>query len=189
MDVEIEQLKAGDRTAWNRAFDILYAISLSVCCSTPSALNHQDHEDVAIAAITHVVDYVETVSSFEECKKLVVTISKNHILDLLRQRGTTKAGGGKVESLEAKEGFDASDASQEPPDVLVARAERALIVSLALKQIPEKYRNVVADFYLKGLTQQEIANKRGLKIGSIGVYLKRGLERLRKILKKDELLL
>lgn len=189
MDVEFEQLKAGDRTAWNRAYAILNAISLSVCCSTASTLNHHDHEDVAIASITHVVEYVETVTSFEECKKLVVTISKNRLLDLLRLKGTTKAGGGKVESLEAKEGFDAADPSQEQPDVLVARAERALIVSLALKKIPEKYRNVVADFYLKGLTQQEIADKRGLKIGSIGVYMKRGLEQLRKILKKDELLL
>ncbi|NBU11501.1 MAG: hypothetical protein EBS84_21255, partial [Proteobacteria bacterium] len=71
MDVEIEQLKTGDRLAWNRAWEILYAISLSVCCSTPSALNHQDHEDVAVEAITEVVEYIEKVGSFEECKKLV----------------------------------------------------------------------------------------------------------------------
>jgi hypothetical protein len=64
VDVEIEQLKTGDRTAWNRAFEVLYAISLSVCCAQASTLSHQDHEDVAAESITEVVDYIERVSSF-----------------------------------------------------------------------------------------------------------------------------
>ena len=189
MDVDIEQLKAGDRIAWSRAWEILYDISLRVCYSTPSALNHQDHEDVAVEAITEVVDFIEKVGSFEECKKLVVTISKNRLLDRLRHRLAQKRSGNLTESIEETEGFDPKDESQELPDVLVARAEQALIVVLALKQIPEQYRKVVEDFYLKGLKQQEIADKHGLAIGSIGNYLQRGLEALHEILKKDELLL
>lgn len=189
MDVDIEQLKAGDRIAWSRAWEILYAISLSVCYTTASTLNHQDHEDVAVEAISEIVGYIEKVGSFEECKKLVVTISKNRLLDLLRRRATVKDGGGKVESLEAKEGFDAVDPSQEHPDVAAMKGERALMLAEGLRQIPEQYRKVVEDFYLKGLKQQEIADKHGLKIGTIGVYLQRGLEALHEILKKDELLL
>ncbi len=185
VDIGIEQLKAGDRNAWNRAFEILYAISLSVCCASATGLNHQEHEDVAIESITQVMDYVEKVDSFEDCKKLVVTISKNRLLDHFRQRSTEKHGAGRVESLEQKEGFDAVDPTQERPDVAVINGERALLLAEALKQIPEQYRKVVADFYLKGLTQQEIADKHGLKIGSIGVYLNRGLEALHKILPKD----
>ena len=189
MDVDIEQLKAGDQSAWNRAFEVLYTISLSVCCSTASTLNHQDHEDVAVEAITEVVDFIEKVGSFEECKKLVVTISKNRLLDRIRHASAGKRDWKQTESFEEKEGFDPKDESQELPDVLVARGELALILAGALKQIPEQYRKVVMDFYLKGHTQQETANKHGLKIGSIGVYLQRGLEALHKILKKDELLL
>lgn len=179
MDVEIEQLKAGDRIAWNRAWEILYAISLSVCCSTASTLNHQDHEDVAAEAITEVVEYIEKVDNFEDCKKLVVTISKNRLLDRFRSRATEKHGAGKVESLEQKEGFDAIDPSQQRPDALVLMGENALILAEALKGVPEQYRKVVEDFYLKGSTQQEIADRHGLKIGSIGVYLDRGLKALR----------
>ena len=179
VDVEIEQLKAFDRHAWNRAFEILYAISLSVCCSTASTLNHQDHQDVAAEAITEVVDYIEKVGSFEECKKLVVTISKNRLLDRFRHRGAQKRDGNLTESLEAKEGFDAADATQQQPDALVLLGENALILAEALKKVPEQYRKAVEDFYLKGSTQQEIADKLGLKIGSIGVYLDRGLKALR----------
>ena len=189
MDVDFEQLKNGDRIAWNRAWEILYDISLSVCYSTASTLNHQDHEDVAAESITEVIGYIEKVGSFEECKKLVVKISKNRLLDRFRHDSAVKRDGSLTDSLEDKEGFDPKDESQELPDVLVARAEQALLVVLALKQIPEQYRKVVEDFYLKGLKQQEIADKHGLAIGSIGNYLQRGLEALHEILKKDELLL
>lgn len=185
MDVEIEQLKAGDRAAWNRAWEILYAISLSVCCSSAPNLNHQDHEDVAVEAITEVIKYVEKVPSFEECKKLVVTISKNRLLDRFRSIATVKHGAGKVESLDQKEGFDAADPNQERPDVAAMKGERALMLKEGLEQIPGQYRKVVEDFYLKGLKQQEIADKHGLKIGTIGVYLQRGLEALHEILPKD----
>ena len=185
VDVEIEQLKAGDRLAWNRAWEILYTISLSVCCSTPSALNHHDHEDVAAEAITEVVGYIEKVGSFEECKKLVVTISKNRLLDRFRRDSADKRREDLGESLEAKEGFDAVDPNQERPDVVAIKGERALMLAEGLKQIPEQYRKVVEDFYLKGLKQQEIADKHGLNIKSIGAYLQRGLEALHKILPKD----
>lgn len=185
MDVEIEQLKAGDRLAWNRAWEILYAISLSVCCSTASTLNHQDHEDVAAEAITEVIEYIEKVGSFEECKKLVVTISKNRLLDRFRSIATVKHGAGKVDSLDQNEGIDAADPSQERPDVAAMKGERALMLKEGLKQIPEQYRKVVEDFYLKGLKQQEIADKHGLAIGSIGNYLQRGVEALHDILPKD----
>lgn len=179
MDVEIEQLKTGDRTAWNRAFEVLYAISLSVCCSTPSALNHQDHEDIATAAITEIVDYIEKVGSFEECKKLVVTISRNRLFDRFSHDSADKRRYDLGESLEQKEGFDPKDERQERPDALVLQGENALILAEALKQVPEHYRDVVEDFYLEGFTQQEIADRHGLKIGSIGVYVDRGLKALR----------
>jgi RNA polymerase sigma-70 factor, ECF subfamily len=189
VDVEIEQLKTGDRTAWNRAFEILKAISFSVCCASAPDLNHHDHEDVAAEAITEVVEYIEKVSSFEECKRLVVTISKNRLHDHFRQRSTQKHGAGKVESLEAKEGFDAVDPRQQQADATLILGERGAVVRAALKQVPEQYRKVVEEFYFNGLTQQEIADRHGLKIGSIGVYLNRGLEALHKLLPKDELLL
>ncbi|MFA6546193.1 MAG: sigma-70 family RNA polymerase sigma factor, partial [Limisphaerales bacterium] len=186
---EIEQLKAGDRTAWNRAFEIFKAISLSVCCSTAPDLNHHDHEDIAIEAITSAVKYVKEGKSFEECKKLVFTISRNRLNDRFSHDSADKRRYDLGESLEAKESFDAADPGQERPDVAVINGEQALILARALKQVSEKYRKVVEEFYFNGHTQQEIADRRGLKIGSIGVYLSRGLEQLHKILKKDELLL
>lgn len=179
VEVEIEKLRANDRTAWNRAFEVLYAISLSVCCSTAPTMNHQDHEDVAVEAVEEIYDYVGKVNSFEDCKRLVVTISKNRLLDRFRSKATVKHGAGQVESLEQQEGFEAVDHNQHQPDALVLAGENAMILKRALLGVPEQYRLVVEEFYLRGLTQQQIADRLGLKIGSIGVYLDRGLKALK----------
>ena len=188
MEVEIELLKAGDRTAWNQAYEILKAISLGVCFSTAPDLTFQDHEDVAIEAITQVLEYVEKADSFEDCKKLVFKISKNRIWDHIRRRDALKRGADRVESMELHEGFDAPDL-QANQDEEIANTEAARMLAEALKQIPEQYRKVVEDFYLNGLTQQQTADRHGLKLGSIGVYLDRGLKALNKILKEKGFLL
>ena len=142
-------------------------------------MNHHEQEDVAIEAVVEVIDYVQKVNSFEECKRLVVTISKNRLLDRFRSKATVKHGAGQVESLEQQEGIEAVDAAQPRPDALVLLGENAMILKRALLAVPEQYRRVVEEFYLKGLTQQEIADQLGLKLGSIGVYLDRGLKALK----------
>ena len=145
MEVEIDQLRTGDRTAWNRAFEVLYAISLSVCCSTASTMNHHEQQDVAMEAVVEVIDYVEKVNTFEECKRLVVTISKNRLNDRFRSKATVKHGSGQVESLEQQEGFEAVDATQPRPDALVLLGENAMILKRALLAVPEQYRRVVEE--------------------------------------------
>ena len=40
---------------------------------------------------------------------------------------------------------------------------------------------ILSDFFLDGLRYEQIAERRGVAIGSVGVYLKRGLEAMRRI--------
>jgi RNA polymerase sigma factor (sigma-70 family) len=184
MDIDIEHLRKGDRETWFRAFEVLYTISMSVCCSNAASLSHQDQEDVAVEAITKLCDYVAKVNNFDECKKLIVTITKNSLRDRFRQLATEKHGAGKVHSLEQQENFDAPDDNAGQPDEIAMDAEWALLLSRALNQVPERYQKVVSAFYIEGLTHQEIADRHGLKIGSIGVYVERGLQALAKALQK-----
>lgn len=144
-----------------------------------------EKEDVAVESITQVMDYMGKVGSFEDCKKLAATITKNRLRDLFRKRSTVKHGSGRIESLEQQEGLDPENKNESSPDELVADADSARILKGALQQVSEHYRNVVQGVYLEGLTHKEIAERHGLKIGSIGVYLSRGLEALHKILPKD----
>ena len=66
------------------------------------------------------------------------------------------------------------------PEELAARLQ----TSLAELKPPQG--EILSDFFLHGLRYEEIAQKRGVATGSVGVYLKRGLETLRKIWGRNE---
>jgi len=172
-------LRALDRTAWDRAFAAFYEISIKVCYSMKSGLTDHELQDIAMEAVEKTPDYIQEGKSFEECEKLVVTITKNLLRDRFRQLAAIKHGGGRVGSLDAMDNFDASDDEQKSADTILAAGDDNRIIAEALKKVKEPYQTVIRDHYLSGLTQQEVADKLNLKIGSIGVYAKRGLEFLK----------
>ena len=47
-------------------------------------------------------------------------------------------------------------------------------------ELKPEHREILSDFFLHGLTYEQIAGKRGVAVGSVGVYLERGLEAIRK---------
>jgi DNA-directed RNA polymerase specialized sigma24 family protein len=56
----------------------------------------------------------------------------------------------------------------------------------SLKELKPPQGEILADFFLHGLRYEEIAKKRAVAVGSVGVYLKRGLEVMRRIWERDE---
>ena len=64
------------------------------------------------------------------------------------------------------------------PDEVTHIIIMAELLDHALRRIDRRYSDVVRDSYFARLTHQEIADKRGLAIGSIGKYLERGLDAL-----------
>jgi len=54
-----------------------------------------------------------------------------------------------------------------------------------LAELKPPQGEILADFFLWNLSYQEIAKKRGVAVGSVGVYLKRGLETLRRTWKRQ----
>jgi len=184
------QLQTGDESAWERAFQLFYSLAFNVLKSRNYPLSEEDLQEIVPDAIIELIDnYVEKAENIVELNKLVITIAKNKAKDLLEKQRALKRGGGHVDSLEddQPEGkefkSDIADPSEE-----AEQAERALLLNAAIKNLPAKYAEVLYDSYILGLKQQEIADKRGLKIGSIGVYINRGLEQLKKILEDEDLL-
>ena len=57
----------------------------------------------------------------------------------------------------------------------------------ALDQLPEKYRDVVKLKYFDGCTIREISDATGMPQGTVSVYLRRAVSRLRDQLKEDSL--
>lgn len=195
-DFTLAQLKAGDERAWNSAFTSLYGLAFNVLQGMNLTLQIQDLEEAAQDAIIEIINkYVETAEEIDELKRLAITIAKRKALDLIDKYGAGMRDHRKTDSLNAvdSEGqplikekrlpFD-----QNSPEVLADKVERALLLREAMKELPENKANLLSDYYFESMSQQELADKYGMKLSSVGGYLNRALDDLEKILKKQNLL-
>ncbi len=146
-------------------------------------------EDVAIEALEEMVTKMPVVKSAEELKPLAASIAHHRAVSLLRERFAKKRGEGKTESLDAP-----SDDGEPKPEPAAAdsplsdleQRELAQRLGQSLAELKPPLGEILTDFFLHGLRYEEIARKRGVAIGSVGVYLKRGLEAMRRIWGKRE---
>ena len=141
-------------------------------------------EDVAIEALEELVGKVREIKVAEELKPLAASIAHHKAVSLLRLRFAKKRGEGRTESLDAT--TDDGQTKPEPaaPDSpLDSLAEKELAAGLqqSLATLKPPLGDILSDFFLHGLRYEEIAKKHGIAVGSVGVYLKRGLDAMRRI--------
>jgi RNA polymerase sigma factor (sigma-70 family) len=139
--------------------------------------------------LEQLVEKVHSVKSVEELKPLAASIAHHRAVSLLRERFAQKRGAGKTESLDVP--VDDGEAKHEPaledsPLDSLAEKELAARLQKSLAELKPPQGEILSDFFLHGLRYEEIARKRGVAVGSVGVYLKRGLEAIRKIWSRDE---
>ena len=192
----LDQLRSGDERAWEIAFKCLYGQAFNWLKTNFASLPDHDLQEVAQDVVIKLIDkYVATAKSVEELKRLVPTIADSTAKDLIskqdaKKRGrkvTVRIGDINLEGDDEKE--EKSFKSTAPtPEENADQIERAYLMKMALDQIPAKYADVLRDSYFLGLKHKEIAEKRGLKIGTIGVYITRGMEELAPILRASNLL-
>ena len=180
---DLHSLQSGDADAWNAAFDWLWPTVFAVAQLKLSPFLPADVEDVAIEALEELVEKVHAVKAVEELKPLAASIAHHRAVSALRERYAAKRGSGQTQSLEGlKEATDETfepAATESPLDGLKQTELAGLIAQLQTDLKPEQ-RAILNDFFLDGLSYDQIAAKHGLAIGTVGVYLKRGLEAVRK---------
>ena len=76
---------------------------------------------------------------------------------------------------------DCPDLTADSPLAALEQKELAERLSGTLSELKPPQGVVLMDFFLNGLSYEGIARKHGIAIGSVGVYLKRGLETLRRV--------
>lgn len=182
MEPALQPLQAGDPQAWRRVYPVLWGIALAAAGQAHPALSPQDREDVAIESITALMERIGQVKTVAQLRSLVAVIAHHKAIDLARQRFSQKQGGGKVESLEA---VTAATGDSFVPQEVVQQAETLADLHAALQEVRESWRQRLVDRFLNGLDYKELAAQHGLGEGSVGVYLKRGLDELRGILARN----
>lgn len=178
----LNALKRGDEAAWDAAFQWLWPTAFAVAKLKLEPFLPAEVEDVAIEALETLVEKVRDVAAVEELKPLLASITHHRAVSLLRERFAQKRGAGQVESLDAPaaDGESKPDAPApgDPLDALDLNELSRVLAELQHDLKPE-YRAILSDFFLAGLSYEQIAIKRQVATGTVGVYLKRGLESVR----------
>ncbi len=179
---ELSALQEGNDIAWDKAFDWLWPTAFAVARLKLQQFFPEDVEDVAIEALEEVVGKVRELKSTEELKPLVASIAHNRAVSLLRERFARKRGASKTESIDKP--VDGAGEPMDPPSnapllVELHQAELAGLLRDLSRDLEPGRRALLDDFFLHRLRYDEIARKHGLAMGSVGVYIKRGLEAMR----------
>jgi RNA polymerase sigma factor (sigma-70 family) len=180
---DLQALLRGDEAAWDEAFRWLWPAAFGAAHVTLHPYLPADVEDVAIEAMEELVEKVSEVISVEELKPLAASIAHHRAVSRLRQHYAAKHGSGKTESLDAKQqeaGELPEVASVASPLAALEQRELAAVLGQLLAELNPPQGEMLADFFLHGLSYEEMAKKHGVAVGSVGVYLKRGLEAVRR---------
>ena len=186
---DLGALRTGDASAWDQAFGWLWPAVFAVAKLKLQPYLPNEVEDVAIESIEQLVEKVPGVKSVEELKPLAASIAHNRAVSLLRERFAKKRGEGKTGSLDAQlEGgvIQNEPLSSDSPLEDLEHAELAQRLGKSLAELKPPMGEILSDFFLHGLRYEEIAKKHGVAVGSVGVYLKRGLEAMRRIWERKE---
>ena len=180
----VQSLRDGDEAAWMIVYEWLWPKALAVASNKLRFSTSTDAEDVASIALQHLVDHVEKVSATEDLLPLTLAITHNQTVQLIRYNKAEKRDVRATDSLGE---FDvpAPSASLSELDL---QELRTLIESLQ-KTLSPKAASVLGDFYLKGLTQREIAKRNKLALNSVGVNITRSLQRIREVMGKNPTLM
>jgi RNA polymerase sigma factor (sigma-70 family) len=186
---DLNALRSGDADTWNAAFDWLWPTVFAVAKLKLQPYFPNEAEDVAIVALEELVEKVRAVKSVEELKPLAASIAHHRAVSLLRERFAKKRGEGKTESLDAPAddgGNPHEPSSSDSPLADLEQRELAQRLGASLAELKPPLGEILSDFFLQGLRYEEIAKKRSVAVGSVGVYLKRGLEAMRRIWGREE---
>lgn len=180
---DLSALQRGNADAWDAAFRWLWPVVFAVAQGRLGPFLPADVEDVAIESLEELVEAAQTLKRAEELKPLAASIAHNRAVSRLREHFGQKRGGGRTENLEARQEQEgaAELVGEDSPLAEVSRGELAALLTELQAELKPEQRALLADFFLHGLSYEEIAAKHGLAMGSVGVYLKRGLEALRRV--------
>jgi RNA polymerase sigma-70 factor (ECF subfamily) len=175
---DLRALNAGDAAAWDEAFAWLWPTVFAVAKGILQQQLPNEAEDVAIESIEELVKKVCDcqVKSVEELKPLAASIAHNRAVSLLRERFAKKRGEGKTKPLDQENEPTSGDSPLEH----LEQKELADRLRKKLAELKPPMGEILSDRFVDGLSYEEIAKKRGIPVGSVGVYLKRGLEMLRR---------
>ena len=192
-DNYLQDLIRGDKLAWRAAFKELHPIALRVARMASWGLSEADANEVASDVLREISSKVGKIDTYEGLKALTVTISRRRSISLLRKNTAKIRGRGLTSSLQEARGEDSQeiqvpDSEPTPAEDLV-KSDLIKAVRGFLRTLDGKVRKVVECIYVKDLSYKETGEKLDMPTSTVGVYLSRGLMRLRREFEENPVLM
>ena len=192
-DNYLQDLIRGDKLAWRAAFKELHPIALRVARMASWGLSEADANEVASDVLREISSKVGKIDTYEGLKALTVTISRRRSISLLRKNTAKIRGRGLTSSLQEARGEDSQeiqvpDSEPTPAEDLV-KSDLIKAVRGFLRTLDGKVRKVVECIYVEDLSYKETGEKLDMPTSTVGVYLSRGLMRLRREFEENPVLM
>jgi len=176
--VDLKRLRGDDQETWRETFEKLFPVGYRV--GKREGLSEADAKEVAQVALIEIAKpgFLEKIETCQDLENIFKAIAWRRSVDLYRRKKTSKRGSGRVDSLDAM----VEEGRGDFVEYLFAGdfREQVEIAELMdfLRQVVEKdlngkERGILFDRYTLGLMIREIAEKRGVAKGSVGVMLDR----------------
>lgn len=175
----LARVALGDRAAFRRLYDAtapsLLGVALRIVRDRGRA------EDVLQDAFVNVWNRAGSYRAAAGAPMTWLTaIVRNRALDAIR-RESRRAADARVDDED--ETLDVEDDRPDPLGLLTQAAD-ALAIRACLETIDGSQRQCLALAYYHGLTHSEMAAHLGSPIGSVKVWLRRGLDKIRRCLER-----
>jgi RNA polymerase sigma-70 factor, ECF subfamily len=166
----LSALHAGEPRAWQQAFGMLWGTVLRVTRrQLPDA---GEAEEVAAQALQETRLAARATQSWEEIMALAIVIARRRAISRVRSLAAIKRQPGSTVSLDGEVQAEVGEAPQ-------YAALRALDVQAILAPLPPSQRELLQDYFLEGMTSEEVAHKRGVPATTVRSQIMRLLAQLR----------
>ncbi|WP_340102694.1 RNA polymerase sigma factor [Rhodohalobacter sp. 8-1] len=140
-------------------------------------------EDLVQEAFIKAFKNLESYNSSYAFSTWLYRITTNHTIDYLRKKKLKTTSIDKpIKTREGEMSFELPD-EQAETDRAIIRKQRKKIITHAIDNLPEKYRQVIQMRHIEELSYQEIADKLDLPLGTVKAHIFRAREMLYKALK------
>lgn len=149
--------------------------------------NHEQVEDIIQESFVKAFSNLDSYNTNYAFSTWLYRITTNHTIDYLRKK--------KLQTTSINEPIRAKDGEMQfqivgnaETDRKIIRKERKKIVSDAIENLPEKYREVIQMRHLEEMSYQEISEELDLPLGTVKAHIFRAREMLYKALidRKDK---
>jgi RNA polymerase sigma-70 factor (ECF subfamily) len=175
----------GDRDAFARLVDSHQRRVLALCFRLLG-----DADEARDAAQECFVRAWSAMASFDAAQPFapwVLRIARNHCFDVVRRR--LPAGREVRLDADPSEGeapFELPDPDARSADDRLEGAQRSAAVSVAVANLPPRYREVIHLFHVEGMAYKDIAGVMDVPIGTVMTWLHRARAKLRETLAGQE---